>query len=119
MPIDNYFKIFFFNKKNIDVFLLKKKRNITFKITIPFMVQVTLYIYISLKLDIDIDGIWEILLSILLFKGIPYLDSSYIYIYIYILFKNTHTPLCLSRHKTKGQSGKNILLTPTKILPKK
>ena len=28
-------------------------------------------------------------------------------------------PLCLSRDKTKGQSGKNTTLTPTKTLPKK
>ena len=34
-------------------------------------------------------------------------------------FKNTPTSLYLSRHKTKGQSGKNATLTPTKILPKK
>ena len=45
-------------------------------------------------------------LSILLFKGLP-------------LFKNAPTPLCLSRDKTKGHSGKNATLTPTKILPKK
>ena len=76
------------------------------------MVQVTFYIY-NLKLDIDIDGIWEILLSILLFKRLSYLDSSF------FLFKNAPTPLCLSRHKTKGQSGKNTTLTLTKILSKK
>ena len=34
-------------------------------------------------------------------------------------FKNALTPLCLSRDKTKGHSGKNVTLTPTKILPKK
>ena len=30
-----------------------------------------------------------------------------------------HTLLCLSRDKTKGQSDKNITLTPIKTLPKK
>ena len=34
-------------------------------------------------------------------------------------FKNTHTPLCLSRDKIKEQSGKNITLNPTKTLPTK
>ena len=41
------------------------------------------------------------------------MDSSF------YLFKNALTPLCLSRDKTKGQSGKNTTLTLTKILPKK
>ena len=35
------------------------------------------------------------------------------------LFKNAHTPLCLSRNKIKEQFGKNTTLTPTKTLPKK
>ena len=35
------------------------------------------------------------------------------------MFKNALIALCLSRDKTKGQSGKNTTLTPTKILPKK
>ena len=46
-------------------------------------------------------------------KGFPCLGSSF------FLFKNILTPLCLSGDKTKGQSGKNIILTPTKTLPKK
>ena len=41
------------------------------------------------------------------------LESSFIW------FKNAPTPLCLSRDKTKGQFGKNTILTPTKKLPKK
>ena len=51
--------------------------------------------------------------SILLFK-----ELSLFGILIF-LFKNIPTPLCLSRDKTKGQSDKNITLTPTKMLPKK
>ena len=35
------------------------------------------------------------------------------------LFKNAHTPLCLSRNKIKEQFGKNTTLTPTKTLHKK
>ena len=35
------------------------------------------------------------------------------------LVQKCPTPLCLSRDKTKGQSGKNATLTPNKILPKK
>ena len=34
-------------------------------------------------------------------------------------FKNTFTPICLNRDKTKGQSSKNATLTLTKTLPKK
>ena len=34
-------------------------------------------------------------------------------------FKNVPTSLCLCRDKIKVQSGKNITLTFTKILPKK
>ena len=30
-----------------------------------------------------------------------------------------HTPLCVSRDKTKGHFGKNVTLTSTKTLPKK
>ena len=45
--------------------------------------------------------------------GFPYLGS------LFFLFKNAPTPLYLSRDKTKGQSGKNITLTSTKIFPKK
>ena len=37
----------------------------------------------------------------------------------FFLFKNTPTPLCLSRDKTKGQFRKNTVLTPTKTWPKK
>ena len=33
--------------------------------------------------------------------------------------KCSYTSLCLSRDKTKGHSGKNATLTPTKTLPKK
>ena len=40
-------------------------------------------------------------------------------ILIFFLFKNDPTPICLSRDKTKGQSGKSTTLTTTKILPKK
>ena len=39
--------------------------------------------------------------------------------FLFFCFKNAHTPLSLSNDKTKGQSSKNITLTPTKILPKK
>ena len=46
-------------------------------------------------------------------RGFPYLESSF------FLLKNAPTPLCLSRDKTKGQSGKNTTLTPTKTLSKK
>ena len=46
-------------------------------------------------------------------KSFPYLGPSF------FGFKNAPTPLCLSRDKTKKQSGKNTTLTPTKILPKK
>ena len=52
-------------------------------------------------------------ISILLFK-----ELSLFGILIF-LFKNIPTPLFLSRDKTKGQSGKNTTLTPTKTLPKK
>ena len=45
-------------------------------------------------------------------RGFPYLDSSFFQL------KNALTPLCLSRDKIKGQSGKNSTLTPIKTLPK-
>ena len=50
--------------------------------------------------------------SILLFKGFP------LFGFLISQFKNTPTPLCLSRDKIKGQSGKNVTVTPTKTLPK-
>ena len=37
----------------------------------------------------------------------------------FFLFKNAPTILCLSRDKTKRQSDKNTIVTPTKTLPKK
>ena len=46
-------------------------------------------------------------------RGFPYLGSSFFW------FKNAQKFLYLNRDKTKGQSGKNTTLTPTKILPKK
>ena len=46
-------------------------------------------------------------------RGFSCLDSSF------FQFKNVPTPLCLSRDKIKGQSGKNATLTLTKTLPKK
>ena len=46
-------------------------------------------------------------------RGFPRLRSSF------FQFKNAPTPLCLSRDKTKRQSGKNATLTLTKTLPKK
>ena len=49
-------------------------------------------------------------------------NKNYIYkikTQFFFQFKNAHTPLCLSRDKTKGHSGKNATLTPTKTLPKK
>ena len=52
-------------------------------------------------------------LSILLFKGLP------LFGFLIFLFKNVPTPLCLSRHKIKRHSGKNVTVTPTKSLPKK
>ena len=51
--------------------------------------------------------------SILLFKGLS------LFGFLIFQFKNALTPLCLSRYKTKGHSGKNATLTPTKTLPKK
>ena len=51
--------------------------------------------------------------SILLFKGLP------LFGFLIFMLKNAPISLCLSRDKTKGQSGKNITLTSTKILPKK
>ena len=48
-----------------------------------------------------------------MFKGLP------LFGFFIFQFKNAPTPLCLSRDKTKGHSGKNATLTPTKILPKK
>ena len=56
----------------------------------------------------------NILISILLFK-----EFSLFGILIFLLFKNDHTPLCLSKDKTKGQSSKNTTLIPTKTLPTK
>ena len=53
------------------------------------------------------------LYSILLFKGLP------LFGFLIFQFKNTPTPLCLSRDKIKGHSGKNAIVTPTKTLPKK
>ena len=52
-------------------------------------------------------------ISILLFKGLP------LFGFLIFQFKNAPTPLCVSRDKTKGYSGKNTTLTPTKTLPKK
>ena len=46
-------------------------------------------------------------------RDFPCLDSQF------FLFKNTPTPLCLSRDKTKEQSGKNATQTPTTTLLKK
>ena len=57
--------------------------------------------------SIDIDYLYYYL------RGFPCLDS------LFFWFKNTPTPLCLSRKKTKGYSGKNATLTPTKTLLKK
>ena len=42
-------------------------------------------------------------------RGFLYLGCSF------FLLKNASTLLCLSRDKTKGQSGKNRTLTPTII----
>ena len=39
--------------------------------------------------------------------------------FFFFLVQNIPTLLYLSRDKTKGQSGKNTTLTPTKTLPKK
>ena len=53
-------------------------------------------------------------LSILLFnKFFPFC------IFIFFLFKNSLTPLCLCRDKTKRQSNKNTILTQSKTLPSK
>ena len=54
-----------------------------------------------------------LLFSILLFKGLP------LFGFLIFQFKNAPTPLCLSRDKFKGHSGKNATVTPTKTLPKK
>ena len=48
-----------------------------------------------------------------MFKGLP------LFGFFIFQFKNAPTPLCLSRNKTKGYSGKNATLTLTKTLPKK
>ena len=45
-------------------------------------------------------------------RGFPYLRSLLFWL------QNALTSICLSRDKTKGQSGKNTTLTPTKTLPK-
>ena len=52
-------------------------------------------------------------LSILLFKGFL------LFGFLIFQFKNILSPLCLSRDKIKRQCGKNVTLTPIKILPKK
>ena len=52
-------------------------------------------------------------ITILLFKGLP------LFGFFNFQFKKAPTLLCLSRDKTKKQSGKNATLTPTKTLPKK
>ena len=60
---------------------------------------------------------WTVTLTLYLFyyfNGLPLFG-----ILIFFLFKNAPTPLYLSRDKIKGQSGKNISLTSTKIFPKK
>ena len=55
-----------------------------------------------------------------------FFDNLYYYLKGFSLFgffifqlKNAPTPLCLSRDKIKGHSGKNATVTPTKTLPKK
>ena len=53
--------------------------------------------------------------TLLLFKGLPLFRI----LVFFFLSKNVPISLCLSRDKTKEQSGKNITLTPTKKLPKK
>ena len=57
--------------------------------------------------------LYLLLLSILLFKGLPLFE------FLIYLVQKCPTPLYLSRDKIKGQSGKNATLIPTKILPKK
>ena len=56
-------------------------------------------------------------LSILYYylSGFSCLDFFFFFFWL----KNTLIPLYLSRDKTKGQSGENTTLTPTKTLPKK
>ena len=55
-----------------------------------------------------------IYIYILLFKGLPVFGFLF-----FLGSKMPYTPLCLSREKIKGKSGKNTTLNPTKILPKK
>ena len=50
---------------------------------------------------------------VLLFKGFL------LFGFFIFQFKNAHTPLCLSKNKTKGHFVKNVTLTPTKTLSKK
>ena len=50
-------------------------------------------------------------------RGFLCLGSSFFF--FFFLFKTIPTSICLSRDKTKGQSGKNTTITPTKTLPKK
>ena len=48
-----------------------------------------------------------------------YLKSFFCLGSSFFWLKNTLTPLCLCRDKTKGQFSKNITLALTKTLPKK
>ena len=69
------------------------------------------FIYVFRKLITDL--LLLLLLSILLFKGLP------LFGFLIFQFKNAPTFLCLSRDKIKRHSGKNAIVTSTKILPKK
>ena len=73
---------------------------------------IDIYSFDSL-IDFKVSFFFLLILSILLFKGLSLVG------FLIFQFKNTPTLLCLSRDKTKGQSGKNTTLTPTKTLSKK
>ena len=79
--------------------------------------QFILFIFLIISTLLFLLSFWSkergLSFSILLFKGFL-LFGFHIF-----QFKNAPTPLCLSRDKIKGHSGKNTTLTPTKTLPKK
>ena len=66
-----------------------------------------------LLIYITIQGLPLFSISLLLFK------EFFLFGFLIFQLKNVLTLLCLNRDKTKGYSGKNATLTPTKTLPKK
>ena len=78
-----------------------------------YFIYIYIYIYILFK-RLPLFGIliFFLCISILLFKGLL------LFGFLIFQFKNAYTLLCLSKDKTKGQSGKNMTLTPIKTMPK-